>query len=288
MAERLDKDPISMRQMTIADIGLGMKLKSFAGWNQVEADWEMFLNAGGSNFVANLDGKDVGTVTAVPYSNHFTWIGMVLVDPSARRKGIGSGLLRKSIEESIQAGPVRLDATADGYELYKTLGFSEEYKLIRMTRRSNSLDELKFNPCDQTRICDIASMINYDSPVFGADRSFILKALYQRNPEYAMCCSRAGNIEGYCMGRSGCSFEQIGPVVAENEATAKDLLLTAMIKCQGSDVVVDAFADKPEWIRFLEEIGFTRQRTFIRMCLGDLKYPGITRKQFTIAGPEIG
>ena len=276
-----------LRPMTSEDISLGMKLKSYAGWNQVEADWEMFIHAGGKNFVANLDGMDAGTVTAVPYSSHFTWIGMVLVDPSARRKGIGTALLKRAIDESIHDGPVRLDATADGYELYKTLGFKEEYELVREIRKSGPVTLKNPDHCDQT-MCDLAKMIAYDSPIFGADRSFILQSLYRRNPEYTICCIQEGNLAGYCMGRSGSNFEQIGPVVAEDETIARDLVSTVLKECQGSDVVVDAFADKPEWVSFLEKAGFIEQRKFIRMCLGELKYPGITDKQFAMAGPEIG
>jgi hypothetical protein len=36
--------------MTAEDIHYGMKLKSLAGWNQLEADWKMLLDAGGDNF----------------------------------------------------------------------------------------------------------------------------------------------------------------------------------------------------------------------------------------------
>jgi hypothetical protein len=59
-------------------------------------------------------------------------------------------------------------------------------------------------------------------------------------------------------------------------------------KCISKNVVVDGFADKPEWIQLLEELGFTAERGFIRMCLGELKHPGKPDRQYAIAGPEIG
>ncbi len=288
MAKGLNNSELVIRRMIPDDISLGMKLKSFAGWNQVEEDWEMFLGAGGENFVVSLNGQDVGTVTSVPFQNHFSWIGMVLVDPSARRKGVGTALLNKSIEVSLQKGPVRLDATADGYELYKTLGFIREYELVRMVRRSRPFERETIASCCRLSIDDLPDVIKYDATIFGANRRFILNSFFNRNPEYAINYSGEESIEGYCLGRSGSHYEQIGPVLAESEAIARDLIITALNKCSTSDVVVDAFVDKSDWISFLEDIGFTRQRTFIRMCLGDLKYPGITDKQFVIAGPEIG
>jgi len=61
---------------------------------------------------------------------------MVLVDPKAMRKGVGKALLNKSIEIARPKGAIRLDATAEGFELYSRLGFRTEYELVRMVRRS--------------------------------------------------------------------------------------------------------------------------------------------------------
>ncbi len=289
MADRIDnQDLIVVREMTPEDIPLGMKLKSLAGWNQLEADWEMFLGAGGDNFVANLNGNDAGTVVSIPYSDHFTWIGMVLVDPASRRKGIGTALLKKSIESSIVNGPVRLDATADGYELYKTIGFQREYELVRMTGNPGHINRTKGYSCKPVQEKELPAIIAYDAPVFGAERRGILESLYSMNPEYAFCIKENDSLSAYCMGRSGSRYEMIGPVVAEDTWMAKDLLLDFLQKCTGKQLLIDAFPDKPDWISFLESLGFTRQRDFIRMCLGDLKHKGITGKQFAIAGPEIG
>ena len=95
-------------------------------------------------------------------------------------------------------------------------------------------------------------------------------------------------LSAYCMGRPGSRYEMIGPLVAEHTWQAKVLLLDFLHKCASRELVIDAFSDKPGWILFLEGLGFTRQRAFIRMCLGELKHKGITGKQFAIAGPEVG
>jgi len=289
MVEGIDiGDHIVLRNMTREDIPLGMRLKSLAGWNQLEADWEMFLDAGGNNFVASLNDNNVGTVVSIPYSDHFTWIGMVLVDPVARRKGIGTALLKKSIECSLVKGPVRLDATANGYELYKAIGFVREYELVRMTRKPGHEYDKCGSSCQPVQTNDLPAILAYDAPVFGADRNDILISLYNRNPEYATCINDNDSLTAYCMGRSGSRYEMIGPVVAEDFEQAKHLLLDFLQKCSGRDLVIDAFSDKPDWIIFLESIGFIKQRSFIRMCLGELRHKGITSKQFAIAGPEIG
>lgn len=135
---------------------------------------------------------------------------------------------------------------------------------------------------------EMESIARLDIPIFGADRSGILRSMYKRNPEYAFYRKESGSIKAYCMGRSGSQFEHIGPMIAEGTPYAADLLAAVMSSLASKDAAIDVFADKPDFIAVLEEYGFTKQRSFTRMCLGKLHHPGITEKQFAIAGPEIG
>jgi GNAT superfamily N-acetyltransferase len=278
--------------MTAEDIPYGMILKSLAGWNQLEADWKMLLDAGGDNFVASQDGDDVGIVISIPYQDYLTWIAMVLVDLKARRKGVGKTLMNKSIEIAGTKGAIRLDATAEGFELYRQLGFQTEYELVRLLRISGGSpvkqNKHTIEPGLQMGDGELASVMELDKPIFGADRSGILRNIYKRNPEYAFCRKENASIKAYCMGRSGSQYEHIGPIVAEGYSYASDLLAAVMEPMEAKDVVIDIFADKPDWISLLEESGFTKQRSFTRMCLGHLQNPGMPERQFAIAGPEIG
>lgn len=196
---------IILRKMTLADIPLGMELKSLAGWNQLEADWKMLLEAGGDNFVASLDGHDAGTVISIPYQDRFTWIGMVLVDPKAKRKGVGKALLNTSIEIAKPKGAVRLDATAEGFGLYSRLGFRTEYELVRMVRRAAvprpEQNTRSMGHVSQILQDELGSITRLDTPVFGADRSRILRHLHRRNPEYALCRRDKGSVRAYCLGQ---------------------------------------------------------------------------------------
>ena len=77
------------------DIPAAMRLKEAAGWNQTEQDWLTVLDvAAGQCWVRELDGDVVGTVTAVSYGRELAWIGMMLVDPAYRRRGIARDLMK--------------------------------------------------------------------------------------------------------------------------------------------------------------------------------------------------
>ena len=106
--------------MTKLDIPSRMRLKEIAGWNQTAQDWERFLTASpGGCFVAELDGEVCGTATTISYEGRFAWVGMVLVDPEFRGRGLGAKLLARAIEH-LDAGKVstiKLDSTPLGKPL---------------------------------------------------------------------------------------------------------------------------------------------------------------------------
>lgn len=295
--EERDPGPITLRAITVRDIPLGMRLKRAAGWNQLEADWKMLLDAGGEgSYVAAYDGVDVGTVTTVTYERRFSWIGMMLVDPAHRRQGIGTALLKAAIDRAGKFGAVRLDATPAGKKLYDTLGFREEYRLARWQRKAAPLVREPVIQCHRVNretfpgaVRHIArDIVRFDSPIFGAERSVVLNTLLHNAPQYAHVVKQGKQVVGYCLGRSGSNFEQIGPIVAEGSEVARALLLSALKSCADMDVIVDVLVKQKSWLTFLSSLGFAEQRPFIRMVRGESRHLGRPEEQFAIAGPEIG
>ncbi len=294
---------IGLRPMTRADVPLGLRLTSLAGWNQTAADWQMLL-AAGFGFVATYGAASVGTATVVPYGTSFSWIGMVLVDPAYRRRGVGTALLKRAIAEAMPYGCVRLDATPQGEPLYTRLGFRAEYGLLRLLRQPVALprqhqempvtaaaSELGISGNAVCRTLDpvrLSELISFDAPIFGAARGGILGALVRNAPAYAFACPQDDALRGYCLGRSGAVCEQIGPLVADSGEIAQALLRRALGACGDRPVVVDAFAAKKGWVAFLQGLGFVVQRPYTRMVLGRDCPTGLPERQYAIAGAEVG
>ncbi|HZN10525.1 MAG TPA: GNAT family N-acetyltransferase, partial [Blastocatellia bacterium] len=105
---------IEIRPLAERDIEAAMRLKELAGWNQTEADWRRLLGlAPGGCFAAWADGRLVATTTTTAYGQELAWIGMVLVDPEYRRRGIATALMRAALDHLQGAGvaTIKLDAT---------------------------------------------------------------------------------------------------------------------------------------------------------------------------------
>ena len=275
--------------MTLQDIHFGLELSLAAGWNQAEADWTMLLEQSAlGSFIACMNGVNAGTVTTITYPERFSWVGMLLVVPEFRRLGIGTALLGAAIEALRDKGAICLDATPEGKKLYATLGFQEVYRLTRWLRKPAPLVIQPGSGCLPLRSGIFPAILQYDFPVFGADRSRILSALQGSAPPLAFYAERGGKVAGFCMGRFGSRYAHIGPVLADSLDVGRDLVLTALQSSAPRAVIIDTTFHQPGWNELLHHLGFEEQRPFIRMSLGEFTLPAQHHKQLAIAGPEIG
>jgi predicted GNAT family N-acyltransferase len=268
-----------------------MELKDAEGWNQLEKDWALLISYKESvNLVAILDDHIVGSITAINYENMVAWIGMMLVDRDYRGRGISKLLLREAMDKLENCRSLKLDATPAGRPVYLKLGFIDEYTLYRMTIPSVSLISLRDNPykTEQIRSVDIPEVCAYDKQVFGADRTELIRHLYERSPQLAWLLKENNKVAGFCLGRRGQKYTQIGPVSASSSQLAKALIQSSTHQLTGLPVVVDISADKTELKEWLEACGFKAQRPFERMYLRNNPHPGIPENQYLISGPELG
>ena len=117
--------------LTRAHAAAGFALSTRIGWNQALPDWDYMLAAGEGVGLTAPDGALVATAMALPYGG-FAWICMVLVDPAYRRQGLATRLMDAVVARQVAAGRVPgLDATPDGREVYRRIGFRDHYRLGR-------------------------------------------------------------------------------------------------------------------------------------------------------------
>ncbi len=80
----------------------------------------------------------------------------------------------------------------------------------------------------------------------------------------------------------------LGPVAATSTEAGLSLVEALVSRCEGETIywdIPDANTAAVEWAR---QQGFILQRPLIRMYLGENPAPSDARKQFAIAGPEVG
>lgn len=277
-----------LRLMTAADIPAGMRLKDLAGWNQTTADWKRFLGASPEGcFVAEVAGRVVGTATTIVYEGRFAWIGMVLVDPEARDRGIGTQLLDKTLEhlDAIRIHTHKLDATRQGQPIYRKRGFATEYEIERwvLARRATQQAAEQGIPGR-----DLARILKVDREVFGADRSGLLTSLDRDAPELTLAVVREGDLTGYSLGRRGSLADHLGPWMARDESSARELLDDFLRRSSRERIFVDCLKSNPFARALLRARGFEYSRPLTRMFRGPNSHPGRPELLCAVLGPEFG
>jgi len=270
-------------------IPFGMQLKDMAGWNQLPVDWERFIQWEPQGcFLALSEGERAGTAITINYDNRFGWVGMVLVHPDQRRKGIGTKLLMVCIEylESSGVGAVKLDATPMGKQLYDTIGFVDEYMVERhQVRAASRGEQTGVEALTESHLHAIAPI---DLEAFGADRTRVLARLQSEEQTDAFVAFGPSGPDGYIFVRPGMNADYIGPWVATSTDVATRLLGQALDARAGRDVLIDVSLANESAPQIIADHGFTKQRHLIRMYRGSNDYPGRAELVYSVTGPEVG
>ena len=105
---------LGLRLMTTGDLPFADHLRTLEGWNQTLEDWQRFLTTEPAGcFVALRNGVPVGTIVTTVYGSELAWIGMLLVHPDYRSRGIGKTLLEGCIKylQERKVRCIKLDAS---------------------------------------------------------------------------------------------------------------------------------------------------------------------------------
>lgn len=282
---------VTLRRLTAADIAFAHELNTLVGWNQVASDWRGYLEFEPEGcFAAEIAGRPAGTATTINYGNRFGWIGMVLVHPEFRRFGIGTKLLRHTIEYLQGRGTacIKLDATPMGRKVYVPLGFIDEYEVTRYEGVALSDVAKPESGIAALSEADVGAVAAYDAPVFGAERLAVLRAMSRRNPALCFVARGEVGIRGYLIAREGRQAVQLGPWVADDIVVAEKLLRALFHHVGGRKLFVDVPHPNAAGRALVEKYGFVIQRGFTRMHLGENRHPGIPAQVFGSSGAEKG
>ena len=263
-----------------------LALSRSANWNQNEADWRLMLGFGRGWGISAPDGTLAASTIALPYGADFAWIAMVLVLPEHRRQGYASRLLRVALAEmEKQKRYSLLDATPAGHEVYLQEGFRDFWGFKRFSLSKALSIKQRAKPLENAHWPQLLAL---DALAFGGSREAVLRNLAARQPKAALVAERNGQVVGFALAREGREAMQVGPLVARDDGTARELLAAAL-GAVPAPVYVDIADHAASLQAWALEQGFTIQRPFTRMAHGPRGYaPGDAVLVFCPAGPELG
>lgn len=283
---------VELRRLNLHDVEQALELSKAENWNQTEKEWELLIgNHDNICVAATLGDKLIGTATAINYENKVGWIGMVIVDKSYRGQKISNLLLSGLIENSKNIISLKLDATPAGQPVYQNFFFTDEYLVYRLTAKVVFKNNFQFEAgisVEMASLENLEEITEYDKQIFGAGRKQLIEFLIRNFPEKSWILRQNGQINGIALGRIGSRFHQVGPVCASSLNFTKLLILKSFENCENNPVVIDIPEHKAELMNWLNTMGFTKQRHFVRMYRNENAFAGLTENQFLICGPEFG
>lgn len=191
------------------------------GWNPGVDDVDRFLAADADAFLATeLDDDVLGTVSCALYGDAYAFIGFYIVRSDLRGRGIGTALFDRALA---RAGDrvIGLDGVLAQQPVYASLGFELAHRNERWRGTGGGTAPDTLVPLAEVPVDDL---VDYDSRVFGAERASFLRAWIDREPGHAVAARADDGLTGYAVLRRCREGMKIGPLFADDTATAAELL----------------------------------------------------------------
>ncbi|MBA2965215.1 MULTISPECIES: GNAT family N-acetyltransferase [Ramlibacter] len=230
------------RTMRPDEVALAIEWAAQEGWNPGLHDAQTFLAADPQGFfVGTLDGEPVASVSVVRYEPGFAFLGLYIVRPGWRGRGLGWALWQHGMA-SAAGRLVGLDGVVAQQANYRRSGFELAWRNVRYEGRGGGaapadarLVDLAGVPFEAVRACDAAC--------FPAERSAFLRAWLAQPDAAARGWIEDGRLQGYGVVRRCRSGWKIGPLVAGSEAVAEALFLAL---CAPAGAAEPVYLDVPE------------------------------------------
>ncbi|KMO20175.1 GNAT family N-acetyltransferase [Methylobacterium platani] len=262
---RLQSFDLASQDIASVDVEWLHGLSLGVEWPHRAADWD-FLREVGHGFVA-LDeiGRIFSSAMWFPCGADCATIGMVITSPRVQTHGGGRWMMEVILR---QCGERRLilNATRAAYSLYLSLGFVPQatvYQCQGYARPVMPGDAGAVETIPATGIPEVAAL---DAAAFGADRSALMARL--AGVAEIRGLRRGGRLAAYAMRRPFGRGIVIGPVVAESEDEAVQLVAALLDGLDGQFVRVDTRQAGGVLRTFLHAAGLTLHDTVTTMTRG--------------------
>jgi GNAT superfamily N-acetyltransferase len=217
-------------------------------------------------FVATVDGTLAGMGGATNFGP-FAWIGLMAVDPAYQRRGIGAAILERLLGHLQQAGcPLAvLDASAAGAPLYQRHGFQDDGATVLFQAPGDATPATRPGSVHYVCASDLAELARFDTPIFGVDRSAVLRTFVDAFPGRAFLTrDETGAVTGYVFAQ----VDRIGPWLASDPDEAAALLTAAVALPYEQPPSVRAPSQNRAVFDLLARQGFIEQRSLRHMYRG--------------------
>ncbi len=230
------------RTMNSNEAALAISWAAEEGWNPGLHDAETFRAADPQGFfVGTLNGEAVAAISVVKYEPGFAFLGLYIVRPECRGRGLGWALWQHGMG-SAAGRLVGLDGVVAQQANYRKSGFELAWRNVRYEGRGG----MAFS--NDARVVDLAcvpmsTVCAFDKAYFPAERGTFLRAWLTQPDAVARGWIENGRLQGYGLIRRCNAGWKIGPLFAEREGIAESLFVAL---CSQAHAEESVYLDLPE------------------------------------------
>jgi len=283
-----------IRNMTRPEVDELIGWATREGWNPGLDDAECFWATNPNAFTAaELAGELIGSVASTAYQDEFGFMGLFIVRPEFRGRGLGNTLWHarcKRLLARLRPGAsIGLDGALEMQDYYTKGGFVFSHRNFRFRAE---LPERTVPPTvdseDIVPLAEIpfAQVLDYDRACFPALRATFLQGWLSQPHTAAFGCRRAGSLSGYGVVRRCGQGYKIGPLFADDIQAAQALYASLAKSAVGGPLFLDAPENNPTALelvhrhRMVEVFGCSRMYLGPAPTIAHQRIFGITTIEF--------
>lgn len=277
---------LQIRNLRPEEISLAIDWAAAEGWNPGQRDAACFAIPDPQGFfVAEIDGAPVATVSCVNYDDRFAFLGFYIVRAGFRGRGHGLRIWNAAIAHA-GSRVIGLDGVVAQQDNYKKSGFQLAYANIRY---GGTIAAPLKPPADVVALDTIpfADIEADDATVFPAPRGAFLRAWINTPGHIGRALLREGRLAAWGVIRPCRTGHKIGPLVADDRATAVAVLQGLLAGPRSGEIVLDIPAVNRDAIALAESLGLNPTFETARMYTGPVPSLRLDRV-FGVTSFELG
>jgi len=213
----------TLRTMRREEIPLAIEWAAQEGWNPGLHDAACFHAADPDGFlIAEHGAQPVGCISAVSYAGRFGFIGLYIVAPAWRGRGIGRRLWAQAMAR-LAGPPIGLDGVPAQQDNYRRSGFRLEWTNVRFAGKVAHSGQALPGPIVPLAVVDFDTLCRDDRRMFPAPREAFLRAWITMPEAMGLAWVAQGRLAGWGVIRRCRQGHKIGPLVADEPPIAEAL-----------------------------------------------------------------
>lgn len=227
----------TIRNMRRDEVAMAIEWAADEGWNPGLHDADCFHAADPDGFlVAECGDEPVGCISAVSYAGRFGFIGLYIVRPDWRGRGIGLRLWTTGMKR-LSGQVVGLDGVPAQQDNYRKSGFALAWNNVRFAGTAGAATPDAGAPIVPLASVAFEALCADDLRVFPAARDAFLRCWTAMPDATGLAWLADGKLAGWGLIRRCREGHKIGPLVADTPSVASALYAALSASVPAGDTV---------------------------------------------------